>query len=83
MSVGYKPLYLAVRPFFARRAGRLRDASPYLVFRDNRWDILGVTVGNKNIVDATDLSIEEAKVYFSSLVPENAKAAKNTTGPGW
>lgn len=45
VTVGYKPLYLAVRPFYARRAGRLRDASPDLVFRDNRWDLLGLTVG--------------------------------------
>jgi excinuclease ABC subunit A len=32
-------------------------------------EILGVTVGEKNIVDATDMSIEEAEGFFRALVP--------------
>ncbi len=32
-------------------------------------EILGVTVGEKNIIDGTDMSIETAKVFFTSLVP--------------
>jgi len=32
-------------------------------------EILGVTVGMKNIVEVTDLSVEEAETYFSSLAP--------------
>lgn len=34
-------------------------------------EILGVTVGEKNIVDATDMSIEEAKVFFSALLTDS------------
>lgn len=34
-----------------------------------RRSILGVTVGNRNIVDVTDLSITEAEDFFSSLEP--------------
>jgi len=33
-------------------------------------EILGVTVGGKNIVDATEMSIDEARQFFSSLVPQ-------------
>ncbi len=36
-------------------------------------EILGVTVGEKNIVDATDMSIDEAEVFFSGLVPEEER----------
>ncbi|TSC58795.1 MAG: excinuclease ABC subunit A [Candidatus Peregrinibacteria bacterium Greene0416_19] len=32
-------------------------------------EILGVTVGEKNIVNGTDMAIDEAKVFFTSLVP--------------
>jgi excinuclease ABC subunit A len=38
-------------------------------------EILGVTVGAKDIVNGTDMSIDEAKVFFSSLVP-NPKEKK-------
>jgi len=34
-------------------------------------EILGVTVGDKNIVEATDMSIDEAKQFFFSLIPQN------------
>lgn len=40
-------------------------------------EILGVTVGGKNIVQGTDASVEEAEIYFSSLIPD-AKS-KNST----
>jgi excinuclease ABC subunit A len=36
-------------------------------------EILGVTVGDKNIVDATSMSITGAKTFFSSLVPAKGK----------
>src|SRR3990167_1207291 len=32
-------------------------------------EILGVTVGEKNIVQATDMSIDEAMIFFRALVP--------------
>jgi len=32
-------------------------------------EILGVTLGEKNIVDITDMSIDEAKIFFQSLLP--------------
>ena len=41
-------------------------------------EILGVTVGGKNIVDATDLSIEAAKTFFASLIPPGAEGTKGT-----
>jgi len=34
-------------------------------------EILGVTVGKKNIVQATDMSIDEAKFFFESLIPKD------------
>jgi excinuclease ABC subunit A len=34
-------------------------------------EILGVTVGDKDIVEVTDLSVDAAEAFFSSLVPEN------------
>ncbi len=41
-------------------------------------EVLGVTVGNKNIVQVTDLSVEEAQAYFSGLIPaENQNAKKS------
>ncbi len=40
-----------------------------------RKEILGVTVGGKNVVEVTDFSVEEAEVYFSGLTP--IKDAKN------
>jgi excinuclease ABC subunit A len=33
-------------------------------------EILGVAVGNKNIVEVTDLSVDEARAFFESLMPE-------------
>ncbi|MDO8468203.1 MAG: excinuclease ABC subunit UvrA [Candidatus Peribacter sp.] len=36
-------------------------------------EILGVTVGNKNIVDATDMSISAAKAFFEELMPESGR----------
>jgi len=33
--------------------------------------VLGVTVGGKNIIEATDLSVDEAKKFFDSLVSES------------
>lgn len=41
-----------------------------------RKEILGVTVGNKNIVEATDFSVNEAKLFFQTLVPEKDRVAK-------
>ncbi len=35
-----------------------------------RPEILGVTVGGKNIVDATEMSVDIAKTFFQSLLPE-------------
>ncbi len=32
-------------------------------------EILGVTVGDRNIVDATDMAIDEAKTFFETLMP--------------
>jgi excinuclease ABC subunit A len=50
-----------------------------------RKEILGVTVGNKNIVDVTDFSVEEAEAYFSSLTPDakspKIKTAENKDSP--
>ncbi len=31
--------------------------------------ILGVTVGGKNIVEGTDMSVDEARAFFASLIP--------------
>ncbi len=42
-----------------------------------RKEILGITVGGKNIVEATDLAIDEAYAYFASLTPE--KDARHET----
>ncbi len=51
-------------------------------------EILGVTVGEKNIVDATELSVIAAKKFFESLVPLSPKegvakssSKKNTSTP--
>jgi len=41
--------------------------------------ILGVTVGGKNIVEVTDLSIAEAEEYFSSLEPGKKTKISLTT----
>jgi excinuclease ABC subunit A len=40
-------------------------------------EILGVTVGDKNIVQATDFSVDDAETYFSSLIPDEKNAQKN------
>jgi excinuclease ABC subunit A len=41
-------------------------------------EILGVTVGGKNIVDATGMSISTAKKFFEKLVPaKDSKSAKD------
>lgn len=42
-------------------------------------EILGVTVGDKNIVQATDMSIDEAEVFFSALMPPDKKNIKEVT----
>jgi excinuclease ABC subunit A len=42
-------------------------------------EILGVTVGNKNIVEGTEMSISGAKLFFESLVPATDKKQKKTT----
>ena len=39
-------------------------------------EILGVTVGTKNIVEATDFSVEDARLYFEGLIGTNQKAEK-------
>lgn len=39
-----------------------------------RKEILGVTVGGKNIVAVTDFSVEEAEVYFTGLMPAEKKS---------
>jgi len=45
-----------------------------------RKEILGVTVGDKNIVDATAMSIISARQFFETLIPEgNAKVRKSAT----
>ncbi len=38
-------------------------------------EILGVTVGDKDIVSVTDLSVEAAENYFRSLLPESGTSA--------
>lgn len=40
-------------------------------------EILGVTVGGKNIVDATAMSIEDAHIFFSSLIPHGNSDVKD------
>jgi excinuclease ABC subunit A len=45
-------------------------------------EILGVMVGDKNVVDATEMSINEAKQFFTALIPKkdrekDEKAMKN------
>ena len=45
-------------------------------------EILGVKIGNMNIVDATDMSIDEAKAFFVALIPtadrpDGAEPAQN------
>ncbi len=46
-------------------------------------EILGVTVGGKNVVETTDMSIEEAEDFFRSLTPsdssKSSKASKSST----
>jgi excinuclease ABC subunit A len=41
-------------------------------------EILGVTVGEKNIVDATEMSIDDAQKFFMALIPENDRASLGT-----
>ena len=36
-------------------------------------EILGVTVGDQNIVQVTDMSVDEAETFFSALVPATKK----------
>lgn len=36
-------------------------------------EILGVTVGGKNIVEGTDMSVEDAETFFSGLIPKDEK----------
>ncbi len=40
-----------------------------------RKEVLGVTVGGKNIVDVTALSIDEAHAFFTGLAPDGEEAA--------
>jgi len=42
-------------------------------------EILGVTVSDKNIVDATEMSIDEAKEFFEALVPEKERQRQMTS----
>ena len=42
-------------------------------------EILGVTVGKKNIVDGTEMSILGAKKFFESLIPAKKGEAKSAT----
>jgi len=47
-----------------------------------RKEILGVLIGTKNVVDATEMSIDEAQQFFVALIPEadrpeGARAAKD------
>ncbi len=44
-----------------------------------RPEILGVTVGGKNIVEVTDMSVDVAEEFFSSLVPSEKKENKKST----
>jgi excinuclease ABC subunit A len=44
-----------------------------------RKEILGVTVGKKNIVDATEMSVTTARIFFESLVPKGGNG-KNERG---
>lgn len=43
-------------------------------------EILGVTVGGKNIVDASALSVVMAKKFFEGLIPEEAGSGKRVAG---
>ncbi len=43
-------------------------------------EILGVTVGEKNIVDGTDMSIEEAERFFRGLIPDSSEPKKAVSG---
>lgn len=47
-----------------------------------RKEILGVTVGKKNIVDATEMSVTTARKFFEDLVPKegNGKAERGDKG---
>jgi excinuclease ABC subunit A len=42
-----------------------------------RKEILAVTVGNANIVDATDMSVDTARTFFESLMPQSALSGRN------
>jgi len=42
-------------------------------------EILGVTVGEKNIVDATDMSISDAETFFRSLLADSGSSLALTT----
>ena len=44
-----------------------------------RKEILGVTVGGKNIVDATEMSVVGARKFFEGLVPAKGDKAKKDT----
>ncbi|MDD5751454.1 MAG: excinuclease ABC subunit UvrA [Candidatus Peribacteraceae bacterium] len=46
---------------------------PDCLGRRLKKEILGVTVGGKNIVDATDLSVSAAKEFFEGLVPPSPR----------
>ncbi len=40
-------------------------------------EILGVTVGGKNIVDGTSMSIDEARAFFEGLIPTKSDTQKS------
>src|SRR3989338_4032886 len=44
-----------------------------------RKEILGVAVGGKNIVEATDMSVDKAKSFFEGLIPPEKKSASPGT----
>ena len=41
-------------------------------------EILSVTMGGKNIVEATDMSVDAARMFFEELIPKETKATKET-----
>jgi excinuclease ABC subunit A len=44
-----------------------------------RKEILGVTVGDKNIIDSTEMSTDEARRFFENLVPEHMSTLRDTS----
>ncbi|MEI8229759.1 MAG: excinuclease ABC subunit UvrA [Candidatus Peregrinibacteria bacterium] len=50
---------------------------PSCAGRRLKREILGVTVGGKNVVEATDLSVSEAKSFFEGLIPTKVDSEKS------